>query len=98
MPGHTHQFKEKEREEALPLARPPDRKRRRPKATETDWEVLSELKLHMAQRTHFCYADLIILMERGTLTDELPPLCCHNNQEKNEENEAWLHNVLLPSV
>jgi hypothetical protein len=41
---------------------------------------------------------LIILMERGTLTGELSPLCSNNDQETSKENQAWLCNILLPQL
>ncbi len=60
--------------------------------------VLSGLKLHVAERSHFCYADHVILMERGTLTHELSALCCNNDKKTSKENQAWLHHVLLSPV
>jgi hypothetical protein len=52
----------------------------------------------VAVNSRFWYADLNILMERGTLVYELSPLCCNDEQEASKENETWLHNLLLRSL
>ena len=52
----------------------------------------------LAQRSHFWYADLILLTERGTLINELPPLHHNKCQGTSKENQTWLCNVLLPKL
>ena len=37
-------------------------------------------------------------MERGVLTNELSSLRSHKHQETSEENQTWIHNLLLLAV
>jgi hypothetical protein len=63
--------------------------------------VLSELKQHLGTMVMFLLCSSYNSKkraERGVLADKLSPLYCHRHQKAREENQTWLHNVLLPSL
>jgi hypothetical protein len=54
--------------------------------------------LILAQKTEFWYADLHILIERGTLTHELSLLLRNDDTETNEEDQTGVYHLLLSGV
>lgn len=61
--------------------------------------VLSELNPHLGKAvTHLLCSSSKKSVEQGALADELPLLRCTDYQETIEENQTWLHDVLLSSL